>query len=338
MRRMRLSLAATLTASLVLAGCGGGDEGKKEEKDSGTGETAAPATWPLTGLPVADGESAETDHPVFAVKIDNSADSAPQYGLSQADLVVEELVEGGITRLAVLFQSELPTNVGPVRSMRLSDIGIVKPVDGELVTSGAAGPTLRGLDEAGVEYHGEDGTAVYREKSSVHDSLHNVVADLTELAKRSEDGEAERPADYLPWGDAFPGGQAAKDVDVKMSGGRTAQWAFRDGGYHLENNYFDEGDEFVADTVIVATVEVTKAPYDGYQGAIVPVSHFAGEGPVVVFHDGEAVRGTWEKDGEGGELVLKTRKGELEIPAGHTWIHLVPAAGSVVTEGGVTFR
>jgi hypothetical protein len=43
------------------------------------------------------------------------------------DLVVEELVEDGVTRLAAFYYSQLPSKVGPVRSMRASDIGIVSP-------------------------------------------------------------------------------------------------------------------------------------------------------------------------------------------------------------------
>ncbi len=61
--------------------------------------------------------------------MDNTDASAPQLGLGSADMVVEELVEGGLTRLAAFFYSELPGDVGPVRSMRASDIGIVSPVD-----------------------------------------------------------------------------------------------------------------------------------------------------------------------------------------------------------------
>ena len=61
---------------------------------------------------------------MFVVKIENTASGAPQYGLNKADMVIEELVEGGLTRLAALYYSDLPTKVGHVRSMRDTDIGI----------------------------------------------------------------------------------------------------------------------------------------------------------------------------------------------------------------------
>ena len=57
-----------------------------------------------------------------------------------------------------------------------------------------------------------------------------------------------------------------------------------------------------------------------------------------LFHGGKAVRGTWEKDGVGGTPTFRTRAGEIEIPAGHVWMHLIPAEGSVVPPGSVTFQ
>ena len=62
-----------------------------------TSGAPAPTVAPLTGLP---GVKAR---PVVVVKIDNSAQARPQSGLQAADIVVEELVEGGLTRFAGLL-------------------------------------------------------------------------------------------------------------------------------------------------------------------------------------------------------------------------------------------
>ena len=142
MRRHRTTaLALTLAAGLLLAACG---DDKKDDADESpeaqpvASGSALAQTWPLTGLDVSGDASAAQAHPVMVVKIDNTGSSAPQVGLDTADLVVEELVEGGSTRLAAFFYSDIPDEVGPVRSMRASDIGIVSPVDATMVTTGAA--------------------------------------------------------------------------------------------------------------------------------------------------------------------------------------------------------
>ena len=336
MRRVRLSLAATLAASLLLAACGGGDEESKDEPgdSKGTGDAAVlESTWPLTGLPVSGDQSASTDHPVFVVKIDNTSSSAPQLGLGKADLVVEELVEGGSTRLASFFYSKIPANAGPVRSMRASDIGIVKPVDAQMVTSGAAGVTINRLTGANVKFYGEGSKGFYREGS--RSAPYNLMVKLDELAGSVKVDEA-RPADYLPWGDAkdLPKGQPAATIAASFSGGHTTNWTFRGGKYHNDNTYAAEGDQFVADNVLVLRVPIGDAGYRDPAGNPVPETKFVGKGAAMLFHDGRLVRGSWSKAKLEAPLKLTTKAGKLTVPAGHTWIELVPNnSGADVTFG-----
>ena len=119
--------AAAVVSSLILAGCGGDAPSAEESPESQKTATGATLSgqWPLTGLPA---EGAAPKHPVMVVKIDNTSSSSPQVGLGKADLVTEELVEGGSTRLAVFYYSQVPKSVGPVRSFRATDIGIVQPL------------------------------------------------------------------------------------------------------------------------------------------------------------------------------------------------------------------
>lgn len=341
---LRAVLPASLVAlSLVLAGCGGGDD-EKEPAAAGSSEATSsaapvePATWPLTGQLTKDGASAALTHPAYIVKIDNSSASDPQIGVSQADLVVEELVEGGITRLAVFFYEKLPTQVGPVRSMRLTDIGIAKPAGASIVTSGAAGPTLRGLDKAGITYIDMNNPNVVRVSDGVHDSLHSVMANLKAIGK-DDKGAAERPADYLPFGDtALPAGKPATSIDVKLSGSRTSSWTYQGSKYVLRNGYMGDGDVFKPDTVIAITVRTTYAKYTDPVGNPVPISHFKGKGRATIFHGGQAIAATWAKADDGAEVTFADADGNpIEIPAGKTWLELVPGKGPV-SSGSVAFQ
>ena len=54
-------------------------------------------------------------------------------------------------------------------------------------------------------------------------------------------------------------------------------------------------------------------------------------GVFLCFHGGRVIRGTWTKDGLTGAIELATKSGELKVPAGHTWIELVPAVNGDVT-------
>ena len=63
--------------------------------------------------------------PVLAVKVDDTNMAHPQIGVEDADVVYIEQVEGGLTRLAAVFSSKIPVEIGPVRSARISDIEIL---------------------------------------------------------------------------------------------------------------------------------------------------------------------------------------------------------------------
>jgi Protein of unknown function (DUF3048) N-terminal domain/Protein of unknown function (DUF3048) C-terminal domain len=76
--------------------------------------------------------------PSLLVKIENTPDSLPQWGIDQADVVYEEIVNGGITRLAAIFNSLVPVKIGPVRSVRPTDTQIVWPLGGLFAFSGGA--------------------------------------------------------------------------------------------------------------------------------------------------------------------------------------------------------
>jgi hypothetical protein len=333
-RALAALTAALVASSLALAGCGGDDAdpqaaGQEPVGDQPNGKAADPETWPLTGEPVARGDSAAQKHPVLVLKMDNTSSSAPQVGLGSADLVVEELVEGGMTRLAAFFYSSIPGEAGPVRSMRASDIGIVSPVHGDMVTSGAAGVTISRINDAGIDYHAEGAAGIYRD--SGRSAPYNLFADLGEVADSAKQKEG-RPADYLPWGDEgdLPKGQPAKNVAASF-GGHVTNWVFRDGGYVNENSYAADGDHFPADTVLALKVEVGDAGYRDPAGNYVPETQFVGKGEALLFHDGRLVRGTWSKDSLKDPLDLRTKAGDLVVPAGRVWIELIPRDSGEIT-------
>jgi hypothetical protein len=81
--------------------------------------------------------------------------------------------------------------------------------------------------------------------------------------------------------------------------------------------------------VLVLRVRVGDAGYKDPAGNPVPETHFTGSGQALMFHGGRVVRGTWKKRLD-STLKLSTRAGNLEVPAGHTWIELVPQNGGNV--------
>jgi len=316
--------AAALTAvamSLTLAACGGDDEDKKPDSQPVAGGTELAALWPLTGEPV---KGKTPNHPVLVTKIDNTHSSKPQLGLEKADLVTEVLVEGGMTRLAVFFYQNLPKVAGPVRSMRASDVGIVKPAHGVIVASGGAGQTVGRMKQAKVPFVTEGGPGYFREGS--RSAPYNLMVSMPKLAKAMKK-KSVVPASYLPWGTEsdFKGTRPAKSIDAVFSRSSTTSWKYQGGEYRNQNSYAAAGDKFVPDTVLVIRVRQKDAGYRDPAGNAVPETVYSGSGKMMMFHKGKVISGTWRKGSRETPLKLSTSKGSVQVPAGHVWIELVPS-------------
>src|SRR5690606_10879008 len=188
----RRRLAVLTIAALALTGCA-----SSAPREAGTPSTApttvaptpaAVPTWPLTGVPVDDAEA----RPAVAVKVENTAMARPQTGLEEADVVWEEMVEGGITRFNAVFHSRLPEVVGPIRSVRPMDAGIAAPLGGPQVISGGQPLFLGSVQDAGVQLISHDAGHAGFFRSPDRRAPHNLYGRLAELLSQAEATEPPR--------------------------------------------------------------------------------------------------------------------------------------------------
>ncbi|MDP3209308.1 MAG: DUF3048 domain-containing protein, partial [Rhodoglobus sp.] len=130
-----MAIGVVFAASVALIGCAP-DVPMPVPTPAYTSTYVAPeptALAPLTGQVVAQGA---LTNPSIAAKIDNHEDARPQIGLNRADIVFEELVEGGITRYVAVWQSDIPDELGPIRSIRPMDPDIISPFGGIVAYAG----------------------------------------------------------------------------------------------------------------------------------------------------------------------------------------------------------
>ena len=321
------TVAALAAASLVLAACSSEPEEPQADPSQGEGATLVEVS-PLTGEPL-DGPLPE--HPVMVVKIENTSAGAPQTGLDRADLVVGQLVEGGLTRLAAFYHSSLPSGVGHVRSLRTTDISLAKPVNGTIVASGGAGGVVERVKDnrLGVVVEDEDGRGFSRDpaKSAPYDRL----VDLEAAAKRAT--KASIPGPYFAWtaeGEASgaPEPTKASSATVRFSPSAETQWRLSDGVWRRTNGFAAE--EFAAANLVVLEVPVSDAGYTDPAGNPVPETILEGSGKATVLTADGAREATWSKDGIGGSITFTAEDGEFTLDPGRTWIEMIPrGAGSV---------
>lgn len=91
---------------------------------------------PLTGEEVP--EDISNKRPI-AVMINNYPDAMPQLGISEADIIYEMIVEGGITRMCAIFQDVDPeTILGSIRSSRHNYLDLVQAHDALYIHAGGS--------------------------------------------------------------------------------------------------------------------------------------------------------------------------------------------------------
>src|SRR4051794_12592228 len=180
-RRASAACAVVVVLATLLAACSGagGNEKKPAETTTSaapTTTTVAPPTAPLTGL--SDPSGASHTRPALSVKVENTDASRPQAGIDQADVLYEEVVEGGITRFVAMFNSTVPAVIGPVRSVRAEDPDIVWPVGGIFAYSGGAPVNVEAINAAPVHAVDENtaGSAMVRNQQDQppRDAPHNL--------------------------------------------------------------------------------------------------------------------------------------------------------------------
>lgn len=157
MRRQILLIAAALLI-LMLPGCS--KTGSLEiPEDTVSTETPVQPPPPepepvipevgsfLNGLPLDD--QVKFRRPI-AVMLDNQVKARPQAGLSEADVVIEAMAEGQITRYMAIFQSKDPQIIGPVRSARPYFIEKAMEYDAYYVHVGGSAQALSDVKKRGI--------------------------------------------------------------------------------------------------------------------------------------------------------------------------------------------
>ncbi len=293
--------------------------------------TTLPPVAPLTGLPVAD--PARARRPALAVKIENAPVARPQSGLDAADVVFEEVVEGGITRFLAVFQSTDANLVGPVRSVRPSDPDIVSPFGGLFAYSGGTPKfvdllhAIPGIVDVGVDVLQEgDGKAYFRLPGrTAPDNLYTSTAAL--YAAGPPSAPAPPPfADFLPAGQPFAAGGATPATHLSVQVGDTIAAFQYDpaSDTYTRDGLVDGGGNVAAANVIVQFTAYEPSPGDeDVNGTPVEKADTVGTGDALILAGGQAVKGRWTKSSPASYTTYTDSDGApVKLLPGRTWIEL----------------
>lgn len=321
------------------------------QSQSGAAQVAAPAPGlpgpggfgspgeinPLTGLSLP-GER-RTQRPMI-VCINNDFAARPQYGIAQADVMVEYLMEGfSITRFSGIFYGETADRIGPVRSARLINLYLGTLYDAGLICSGASDRVRYTLKyEAPFPYMDIDlddpSNNVY--SFSLGSDYRTRLQTSSEGFRRWLAGTGNEKAPALrgfTFGELPSGGAPGSLINIPYPGGSRITYRYDPGsGRYLrfmgDSPHMDGagGGQLALDNVIVQYVphEVTDIVEDSLGSKSIRLNLFGG-GRAILFRNGLTFEGTWRSDSQGDmPRFFKNDGGEVPLKPGKSWISVVP--------------
>ncbi|MDK1472267.1 DUF3048 domain-containing protein [Streptomyces sp. 549] len=283
----------------------------------GDGKGRGPS--PYTGRTAEGGQ-------VLAVKFDNNARARPHTGLEQADLVYVEKVEGGQSRLMGVYSSSYPETLGPVRSVRESDLELLRQFDRPALAYSGVRSALERQVEASPNFAlppGKVPGAYFRQAGRT--APHNLFLRPAEALRAAP--QASRPSDIgFRFGRAPGGGKPASEWTVRYSSASTSfTWSAEEGRWLAS---FDGtpamdsgGGRLGAPTVVVQHVTMRPSDFRDVTGAVTPYIETVGRGEATVLRDGRAFETTWQRSSEtAGTTFTRADGAPMPFDRGQVWI------------------
>jgi hypothetical protein len=350
----RAGARALAAAGLVvlLGACSGGTPAPTEPPVTlppviAPAKVAAPAPvvpprWVLTGVATTE----PVDRPALAIKIENPKEVRPQTGLDQADVVWEQVVEGGVTRFVAVYHSIVPAEVGPIRSVRPMDPAIAAPLHGVIAFSGGQAGFVSALSAAGLQTvsHDAGNAGFYRTKGRA--APHTVFGRPAEFLGQADASHAASPPEQFHFArraelaTAVVAGTPAAQVAVTMSSYSKPswEWSAADGTWLRSESGTPanaaSGARLAATNVVTLRVDLVSSGTVDPAGSPVPETKLVGSGEALVATGGRTLAATWTKASTDAPLTLATADGtDVRLAPGATWVELVPNGTGAVTVG-----
>ena len=304
----------------------GGEEPEPEEPE--------PEPEPLLCLGGRRPDDVRLKRPAVAIKVENAPVAWPVSGLEKAEIVYEELVEGGVTRFMAIYHCTDAPKVGPVRSARVVDPAIMKPYTRILGAAGANAIVQRALDKARVisineERAGSAMRRVYRPGLASEHTLYGSTKGLRKIGRQRFDKPP--PQGVFSYGPLKSKGRRLRTVS--MSFGDITQvvyrWSegkwrrFEDGAPFLDGT----GRQIAVDNVLIERhrINYSKGVVDVAGTPSTEIADTTGSGAAFLLRDHRLIRGKWARKSVTKPATFKTLKGkEMVLHRGKTWIELLP--------------
>ncbi len=300
---------------------------------------------PFTGLPL-NGVSLAQRRPLL-IKIGNSPPERPQSGLAQADIVVEHLTEGAITRFAAIFYCTDANDIGPIRSARLIDLELVPMFNAIFVHVGGSEPVRQMIAESAIapdDFDDYGRAPIFREIETRKRPFNRYTStqEMYDLAaKKGRLTNISVPA-FQFTSNVPSGGHTGNQVTVPYRPNLSDAVFTYDGQSKLYRRSIGTTPHVDVDTnqpLTAANVIILYAPHEtttivedslGSRSIQITIS---GSGSAMILREGQVFDVTWSRSDPHALWQFTASNGQaISLKPGNTWIEVVPPEMKVKVE------
>lgn len=289
----------------------------------------------LTGLWVS--KKTGTKRP-YAYAFNNLKLVSNQWGIGQADIVYECLVEGGITRLLGIGEHYSGKRIGSTRSARHYFVSIADEYDAIYIHYGATKYARAKVKELGVDEldgNGSTGYSVFYRDPTMR-APHNAFASIAGILKGiKKNGYKTKYSDgykshfsFFEEDTDLENGSSAEKVSLKFSGYASPYFKYDSGDklyyrYQYNAKHIDSNTkkQLTFKNIIIQFVKEWNIDRKGYQ--TMDLANASGSGFYI--SNGQGIPITWKKNEAKSWMRYYDKSGkELTINPGKTYIALFP--------------
>lgn len=358
MKKRTLAIILAALMLLSLAGCGGKTDPAPEPEPKDTADPVPPPAPepepepdvpeginPLTGLPME--PEYEKLRPI-AIMLNNLKAAQPQLGISQADIIYEVPVEGGITRMLGVYQTVEDVDIlGSVRSSRPYFVELALGHDAIYVHAGGSQEAYSNLRSWKVDRMdgvrgGEDAKIFWRDpdrrrnngyEHSLITSGEKILEYLSKGKLRLEHNEGWNYLQAFTENGTPAEGETAEHIKVRFSSYKTgtfdydaAQGKYLVGQYGKEHMDGSTGEQVSAVNVLVLKTSI--AVLDNVGRLRVQTT---GEGQGLYFCGGKAVPIRWSRKDRNAAFDYTLEDGSsLALGQGNSYVCVISPKTSTV--------
>ncbi len=329
-----LRIITLITAFVILFGVFSGCGRKKEEQ-------------PVEKQPVKTEEKQEepeeikkyndSDEKPIAIVIDNDgSDSWPHSGLSDAYMIYEMYVEGGVTRLLAFFRGTDTAKIGPIRSVRHYFYDYVFEHDAFFVGYGVSPRANSDLKSLGLRMMNGilgDDRYFWREEKYRYD-YHSVYTSIANVKKAMQNKGIEEKSEvkFLEYNDEITelsSENVANKIVIPYNSIYKVTYEYDNETKNYKRTMNSSTVHKSPDGVLYAPVNIILQEVSNYtiSGDSAGRQDFktVGSGKGKYITAGKMIDITWQKDSRRAKTVYRDSNGnELKLNPGLTFVNLVP--------------